>query len=223
MKISYQTISIIMHARKSLLFHPPEEAWTKKAGGRLFDVTMGSLDGAEVCEPLGLFVLHQLSHVITSSAMGLYRDDGLAILRNTPGPGVELFRKTILKTFQQQGLQVTADANMIDTDFLDITLNLCSGKFWPCRKPKNQPLHIHATSKHPPIIKKHLPSMIAKRVFEISYNEDEFKKAILLYNEALKNNGYVSSLTFQQEQPQRKSQAIEKKMWYDLISPCSPG
>ena len=64
--------------------------------------------------------------------------------------------------------------------------------------------------------------MIAKRVFEISYNEDEFRKAILLYYEALKNNGYVSSLTFQQEQPQRKSQAIEKKMWYDLIAPCSP-
>ena len=136
MGISYQTISIIMYARKPLLFHSQEEAWTKWAGGR-FHVTTGSLDGAEVCEPLGLFVLHQLSQAITSSAMGLYRDDGLAILRNTPGPGVEQIRKTILKTFQQQGLQVTADANMIETDFLDITLNLCSDKFWPYRKPNN--------------------------------------------------------------------------------------
>ena len=126
--------------------------------------------------------------------MGLYQDDGLAILRNTTGPGAERIRKNMSKTFQQHGLHVTTEDNMIETGFLDITLNLSSGKFWPNRKPNNQPLYIHAASNHPPIIKKHLPSMIAKRVSEISYNEDEFKKAILLYNEALKNSGYCLSI-----------------------------
>ena len=53
--------------------------------------------------------------------------------------------------------------------------------------------------------------MIAKRISEISYNEDEFKKAIPLYNEALKNSGYASSLTFQQEQPKNKSRARKRK------------
>ena len=58
--------------------------------------------------------------------------------------------------------------------------------------------------------------MIAKRVSEISYNEDEFKKAIPLYNEALKNSGYASSLTFQQEQPKRKSRARKRNViWFN--------
>ena len=119
-EITDETINIIMHARKSLLFNPQGEIWTKKSGGR-FDVTMGSFDGAEVCELFGLFILQQLSQVITSNAMGLHRDYGLAILRNTSGPGVERIRKNILKIFQQHGLQVTTEANMIETDFLDIT------------------------------------------------------------------------------------------------------
>ena len=132
------------------------------------------------------------------------------------GPGVERIRKNISKTFQQHGLQVTTEANMIETDFLDITLNLNSGKFWPYRKPNNQPLYIHAASNHPPIIKKHLPSMIAKRVSEISCNKGEFKKAIPLYNEALKNSGYASSLTFQQEQSKRKSRARKRNViWFN--------
>ena len=47
--------------------------------------------------------------------------------------------------------------------------------------------------------------MIAKRVSELSYNEDEFKKAIRLYKEALDNSGYASSLTIQQEESKKKS------------------
>ena len=45
--------------------------------------------------------------------------------------------------------------------------------------------------------------MIAKRLSEISYNKDEFKNAIQLYNKALKNSSYVSSLIFQQEQSKK--------------------
>ena len=67
-----------------------------------------------------MFILHQLSQMKTSDAMGLYRDDGLAIFRNTSGQGVERIRKDISKTFHQHGLQVTAEANIIDIDFLDI-------------------------------------------------------------------------------------------------------
>ncbi|KAJ8023972.1 hypothetical protein HOLleu_36563 [Holothuria leucospilota] len=41
-------ITTIMHARKSLLFHK-SEPWVKRYGVGLFDVTMGSYDGAEIC------------------------------------------------------------------------------------------------------------------------------------------------------------------------------
>ena len=58
--ISDKDIDIIMHCRKSLLFDN-ETAWTKKNLSSMFDVTMGSFDGAEVCELIGLFLLNNLS------------------------------------------------------------------------------------------------------------------------------------------------------------------
>ena len=39
----------IQHTRKSLLFSK-DKAWRKKEGPELFDVTIGSYDGAEICE-----------------------------------------------------------------------------------------------------------------------------------------------------------------------------
>ena len=52
-KIDDKIMNIIEHAKKSLLFHNGN-AWVKKEGNPLFEVTMGSYDGAEVCELVGL-------------------------------------------------------------------------------------------------------------------------------------------------------------------------
>ena len=57
--ISEKDIDIIMHCRKSLLFDN-ETAWTMKNHSSMFDVTMGSFDGAEVCELIRLFLLNNL-------------------------------------------------------------------------------------------------------------------------------------------------------------------
>ena len=48
-----------MHSWKSLLFDN-ETGWTKKNHSSMFDVTMGSFDGAEVCELIGIFLLNNL-------------------------------------------------------------------------------------------------------------------------------------------------------------------
>ena len=48
---------ILTNARKSLLF-TNNCAWQKKTG--LFDVTMGSYDGCEVCELVGLYILDKI-------------------------------------------------------------------------------------------------------------------------------------------------------------------
>ena len=40
---------------------------------------MGSYDGAEVCELVGLFILNGLANEYGKESIGLYRDDGLAI------------------------------------------------------------------------------------------------------------------------------------------------
>ena len=58
--ISDKDIDIIMHCRKSLL-SDNETAWTKKNHSIMFEVTMGSFAGAEVCELIGLFLPNNLS------------------------------------------------------------------------------------------------------------------------------------------------------------------
>ena len=48
-----------------------------------------SFDGTEICELVGLFLLSRLASIIGKNNVGLYRDDGLAILENTQGPDTE--------------------------------------------------------------------------------------------------------------------------------------
>ena len=51
--ISSDNTRLIKHCCKSLLFSN-NEAWKKKQTESCFDVTMGSFDGAEVCELVGI-------------------------------------------------------------------------------------------------------------------------------------------------------------------------
>ena len=104
--ISDKDINIIMDCRKSLVFEN-EITWTKKNHSDMFDVTMGSFDGAEVCELIGLFPLHNLSEQYGKNNVGLYRDDGLVLLRNASGPQSERTRKGITQQFKKQRLKIS--------------------------------------------------------------------------------------------------------------------
>ena len=79
---------LIKHCRKSLLFSN-NEAWKKKQTESCFDVTMGSFDGAEVCELVGIYILCSLAKLINKEDCGLYRDDGLLILQNVNGQQID--------------------------------------------------------------------------------------------------------------------------------------
>ena len=59
---------------------------------------MGAYDGAEVFELVGIFILHQLSRVYNKNNIGLYRDDGLAVIKNISGPKAEKLRN-IFRTY----------------------------------------------------------------------------------------------------------------------------
>ena len=174
--IDDDSIRIIMHCRKSLLFCY-DSAWIKKSGS-LFDVTMGSYDGAEVCELVGLFLLHQVSQLFGTNNNGLYRDDGLAILNNTPGSATERTKKKLIKLFKDNGLKIVVESRLTQTDFLDVTFNLKSRKFWLYRKPNDQPLYIDMQSNHPPKLKENLPSMLAQRISQNSSDREQFDKAL---------------------------------------------
>ena len=107
---------------------------------------MGSFDEAEVCELVGLYLLDKLSKLLGKDNVGLYRNDGLAAVKNTSGPVLDKMRKNIITLFKNEGLGITVDTNLIETDFLDVTFNLATGKFFPYRKPNNIPLYIKPSS-----------------------------------------------------------------------------
>ena len=43
---------------------------------------MGSYGGAEICELIGLFILKHLGKTFGNKNIGLYRDDGLTMIKN---------------------------------------------------------------------------------------------------------------------------------------------
>ena len=116
-------ISIIMQARKTLLFHDGIP-WVKRSDNEDFDVPMGSYDGAEVCELVGAFLLNNLSHVIDKTSVGLYRDDGLGVFKSHSGPETERKRKEIIKTFNTYNLSITIETNIRVVNFFDTITNI---------------------------------------------------------------------------------------------------
>ena len=83
----------------------------KKGSTSTFDVTMGSYDGAEICELVGLFILERLGETFGHENIELYRDDGLAALKNVNGRQADKSRKTLIEIFNGFGLKITVQTN----------------------------------------------------------------------------------------------------------------
>ena len=54
----------------------------KKSDNALFDITIRSHDGAEVCELVGISLFGKLSNITDKEKIGLYRDDELPDIEN---------------------------------------------------------------------------------------------------------------------------------------------
>ena len=192
--ISESEKEIIMKCKNSLLYHKGEP-WTKK-GDKNFDVTMGSYDGAESCDIVGLFILSKLQHLGLYS-VGLYRDDGLAVSTKTARQN-ELLKKKIGELFGSLNLSITIEANKKVVDFLDITMNLQNGIYKPFLKPNNKPEYVNRLSNHPPEIVNNIPIGINRRLANISANREVFEAAIDPYKEELAKSGYKHQLRFEE-------------------------
>ena len=105
---------------------------------RMFDVTMGAYDGAEVCELVGSFLLYELSLKYNKTNIGLYRDDGLTVVKNVSGAHCEKIKKEFQKLFRQYGLKLIIKCNLKIVDFLDVTLNHTNSTYKPYHKPNDE-------------------------------------------------------------------------------------
>ena len=147
--VSQYDIRIIKHCRKSLLFHDGKP-WIKKLNNHLFDVTIGSFDGTDVCELVGALILSQLSNIINNTYMELYRDDRLIIIRNPNRPKLDSNRKRIASSLKLLGFRITIHTNLRIVNFWDVTLNLYKGTYEPFKKDNDTPINILTSSNHPP-------------------------------------------------------------------------
>ena len=153
-------------------------------------MTMGAYDGAEVCELVGLYLLPKLETLFGKGFVGLYRDDGRSATHGR-GQDIDRKRKKLVEIFKMEGLKITVESGLSQVDFLDVTMDLKSNKFFPYRKPDDEPLYINAKSSHPPNVIKNLPANIMDRISRLSCNDQEYEKAKVDYEKALKSSGFI--------------------------------
>ena len=67
---------------------------------------MGSFDAAEICKLVGIYILSLLSNKLDKQSSGLYRDDVLALLRNTSKQKTDRIRKDVVKILKNAGFKI---------------------------------------------------------------------------------------------------------------------
>ena len=215
LNISASERQTIINSKHSLLFSEGQP-WEKRTSTSNFDVTMGSYDGAETCELVGCYLLSQLKQ-LPGIEIGLCRDDGLAVLNQTPRE-IERAKKDICQIFARNNLKITIEANKKVVNFLDVTLDLNTGKFKPYTKPMSTPLYVHSQSNHPPNIIRNIPAAINRRLSSISSDRAVFNEAAPPYQEALRKSGYTHQLEFKpppQGPPQQKRMRRRNVIWFN--------
>ena len=88
---------------------------------------MGSFDSAKICKLVSIHVLSLLLNKLDKQSTGLYRDDGMVLLRNTSKEETDWIQKDIIKTFKNTSFKIKVKTNVHIVDFLDVTFNLLDG------------------------------------------------------------------------------------------------
>ena len=97
-EFSDEEIEVIMESKRTLLYDG-HHLWKKKGAGD-FLIAMGSWDGAESTDIVGLFLLDKLRGLNVD--VGLYRDDGLLVSRLTARE-TEMMKKKLFWYFSFLG------------------------------------------------------------------------------------------------------------------------
>ena len=136
-----------------MLYHE-NEVWKKKNSLNHFDVTMCSYDEAKVSELVGTLLLSTLANGIPERNSGLYRDDGLNLMRNENGQKTDRIIKELTEIFKEIDLKIEIKTSLKVINFLDIIFNLSNGTYKPYRKPSDNLLNVNTSFNHlPQIIK----------------------------------------------------------------------
>ena len=72
----------------------------------------------------------------------------MSVFENASEPKFDCLRKDVIAVFHNEGLNITIDTNLTTSDFIEITLDLFTGKQYPYRKPNDNSLYVNAISNH---------------------------------------------------------------------------
>ena len=158
---------------------------------------MGSYDGAQFTDLVGLMILSKIEKEFKEIKFSLYRDDGLGYHTSMSNQKLDRIRKRLHNFFKQFELQITVETGLKKVDFLDVSFDLNDGTYQPYRKPNDTPVYVHKESNHPKHVLNNIPKAINKRLTELSSNKNKFDKSKTIYQEALTRSGYNFTLCYQ--------------------------
>ena len=98
---------------------------------------------------------------------------------------------------------------------MDVTFNICTGKYQPYKKPNDTPTYINLNSNHLPNIIKALSNNILKGISNISSDKATFDNVATSYNYVLSASRYKENLIYQQDLTPSKKVSQRKIIWFN--------
>ena len=147
--------------------------------------------------------------------IGLYRDNGLFILRKINKKQTDRVRKKITSIFRSINFKIEIVTSLTE---VDVTFNLENNTYRRYKKPNDKLIHIDVSSNYSPQIKKQLTKIISDRLSRNSSNADIFNNTKLEYEEALKKCGHTTKLRYtppNHEQNNVRTKRQCKIIWFN--------
>ena len=104
-------------------------------------------------------------------------------------------------------------------NFLDVTLDLTTGKYKPHNKPSNIPLYVNVKLNHPPIIIKNLPEYTSRCINKLPSNKSVFDISKDLYNNALSSTDFKDKIKFEPDFNKNISRSKSRKRKITWFNP----
>ena len=155
--------------------------------------------------------------IFEKEKVGLYRDDGLAIIKINQGgrTSERLIKPKLNAVFNEEDLKITVDPASQVIDYLDVKFNLNKHTHEPYRKPNDNPSYLNVNSNHPKHIIKHIPKMIEQRLSDLSSTEEIFEQSKAIYEKALKESGYKCNLKYQKPVNEKRRKRSRKVIYFN--------
>ena len=170
---------------------------------------MGCFSGAELCELIGLLILHEIRDLFPSKSYGLYRDDGLAVVKSKPKRSLISAERKVREALTKLGFDITIESGLVTTEFLDVNLNLKRDSYNPYKKPNSRLMYVNRQSNHPPSVTKSIPAMVVQRLCRLSKTKSDFDNYAPEYINELNASGYrTDELKF--EKPAKKKRTRKR-------------